>query len=164
MSRSPGGDSRLFLNNCIGCHSGMDPLAQAFAYYNYDETAGRIAYTAGAVQPKYRINIGQLQARLRHAGRRLGQLLAPGRQPAAGLGAALPGSGNGAKSMGQELANSDQFAQCQVEKVFKAVCLRPPVDGGRPRRRSTSIMGMFKAGGYKMKQVFAEAAVYCMGQ
>ncbi|HVY65677.1 MAG TPA: hypothetical protein VHH11_12720, partial [Gammaproteobacteria bacterium] len=33
VSRSPGGDSRLFLNNCIGCHSGMDPMAQAFAYY-----------------------------------------------------------------------------------------------------------------------------------
>ena len=33
-SRSPGGDSRIFLNNCVGCHSGMDPLAQAFAYYD----------------------------------------------------------------------------------------------------------------------------------
>ena len=36
VSRSPGGDSRLFLNNCIACHSGMDPLAQAFAFYEYD--------------------------------------------------------------------------------------------------------------------------------
>jgi hypothetical protein len=35
VSRSPGGDSRVFLNNCVGCHSGMDPLAQAFAYYDY---------------------------------------------------------------------------------------------------------------------------------
>ena len=31
VSRSPGGDSRVFLNNCIGCHAGMDQLAQAFA-------------------------------------------------------------------------------------------------------------------------------------
>jgi hypothetical protein len=37
ISRSPGGDSRIFLNSCVGCHSGMDPMAQAFAYYNYDE-------------------------------------------------------------------------------------------------------------------------------
>jgi hypothetical protein len=35
VSRSPGGDSRVFLNNCVGCHSGMDPMAQAFAYYDY---------------------------------------------------------------------------------------------------------------------------------
>ena len=32
VTRSPGGDSRLFNNTCIGCHNGMDPLAQAFAY------------------------------------------------------------------------------------------------------------------------------------
>ena len=53
VSRSPGGDSRVFLNNCIGCHSGMDPMAQAFAYYDCDETAGRIVYTPGVVRPKY---------------------------------------------------------------------------------------------------------------
>ncbi len=35
VTRSPGGVSTLFLNNCIGCHSGMDPMAQAFAYYNF---------------------------------------------------------------------------------------------------------------------------------
>lgn len=34
-SRSPGGDSSVFLNNCIGCHAGMDGLAGAFAYYNW---------------------------------------------------------------------------------------------------------------------------------
>src|SRR5690606_10480724 len=38
VSRSPGGDSRLFMNGCAGCHIGMDPLAQAFAYYDFDET------------------------------------------------------------------------------------------------------------------------------
>ncbi len=36
VSRSPGGDARVFLNNCVGCHSGMDPMAQAFAYYDYE--------------------------------------------------------------------------------------------------------------------------------
>src|SRR2546429_4046545 len=40
VARSPGGDSRVFLNTCVGCHSGMDPMAQAFAYYNFDATAG----------------------------------------------------------------------------------------------------------------------------
>ena len=56
VTRSPGGDSSLFLNNCIGCHSGMDPMAQAFAYYDFDETQGRLVYTQGQVQPKYLIN------------------------------------------------------------------------------------------------------------
>jgi hypothetical protein len=53
VSRSPGGDSRLYLNNCVACHAGMDPLAQAYAYYDYDETGGRLVYTPGQVRPKY---------------------------------------------------------------------------------------------------------------
>ncbi|HVF16362.1 MAG TPA: hypothetical protein VNA21_05605, partial [Steroidobacteraceae bacterium] len=56
ITRSPGGDSSVFLNNCIGCHNGMDPMAQAFAYYDFDETQGRLVYTPGVVQPKYFIN------------------------------------------------------------------------------------------------------------
>ncbi len=59
VSRSPGGDSRIFLNNCIGCHSGMDPMARAFAFYDFDNGSAdapgpmRLVYTPGVVQPKY---------------------------------------------------------------------------------------------------------------
>jgi hypothetical protein len=53
VSRSPGGDSRVFLNNCIGCHAGMDPLAQAFAYYDFDETSQAMVYDSSAVHSKY---------------------------------------------------------------------------------------------------------------
>jgi len=73
VSRSPGGDSRIFLNNCIGCHSGMDPMAQSMAYYEYDHDvdndptgeAGSLSYNdVGTVDPvtgtrvkaKYHIN------------------------------------------------------------------------------------------------------------
>ena len=45
VSRSPGGDSQLFHNHCSGCHSGMDPLAQAFAFYNWDDDVGRTVFT-----------------------------------------------------------------------------------------------------------------------
>ena len=41
VSRSPGGDSSVFHNHCTGCHSGMDPMAGAFAYYEWDMLAGR---------------------------------------------------------------------------------------------------------------------------
>ena len=85
VSRSPGGDSRIFMNNCVGCHSGMDPMAQAFAYYNFDATAGRLLYTANQVQPKYLINQANFKPGYRHAGRPLGQLLAPRPEPPARL-------------------------------------------------------------------------------
>jgi len=35
VSRDPGGDSDIFLNNCIGCHSGQDGMAGAFAYHQW---------------------------------------------------------------------------------------------------------------------------------
>jgi hypothetical protein len=56
VARSPGGDSRVYLNTCVGCHSGMDPMAQAFAYYNFNATTKQMEYTPGQVQPKYLIN------------------------------------------------------------------------------------------------------------
>ncbi|MFQ5983454.1 MAG: hypothetical protein ACE5KS_08785, partial [Woeseiaceae bacterium] len=73
-----------------------------------------------------------------------------------------PGSGNGAKSLGDELAASGAFASCQVKKVFKAVCLREPEDLN-DRTQVASMVTTFKTG-YSMKRVFADAAVYCMGQ
>jgi hypothetical protein len=79
-----------------------------------------------------------------------------------GWSASLPGSGHGAKSLGQELAASSTFAQCQVQKVFKAVCFRTPQDQA-DRTQIATMVSTFTAGGYKLKQVFAESAVYCMG-
>jgi hypothetical protein len=162
VSRSPGGDSRIFLNNCIGCHSGMDPLAQSFAYYQYDETLARLVYTAGQVQPKYFNNSDNFKPGYVTPDDHWDNYWRKGPNQVVGWDIALPGSGNGAKTMGQELARSDAFAACQVEKVFKTVCFRAPADA-TDRARVQVIMSDFKAGGYKLKQVFAETAAYCMG-
>jgi hypothetical protein len=162
VSRSPGGDSRIFLNNCIGCHNGMDPLAQAFAYYQYNETSGRIEYTAGAVQPKYLINMDNFKPGYVTPDDGWDNYWREGVNTVMGWDSALPGSGNGAKSMGQELASSDQFARCQVEKVFKTVCLRPPVNA-TDRSEVNRVMGIFRGNGYRVKDVFAETAAYCRG-
>jgi hypothetical protein len=79
-----------------------------------------------------------------------------------GWSASLPGSGDGAKSMGWELANSDAFAECQAKKVFKAVCLREPGNAADRAAVAAAAAG-FRSGGYRLKQVFADTAVYCMG-
>ncbi|MEO8315104.1 MAG: hypothetical protein ABI645_09940 [Pseudomonadota bacterium] len=162
VSRSPGGDSRLFLNNCIGCHSGMDPLAQAFAFYNFNETSGRIEFTDGQVQPKYLINMDNFKPGYVTPNDGWSNYWRQGANTVLGWSGQLSGSGNGAKSMGQELANSDQFARCQVEKVFKTVCLRPPVNIS-DRTEVNRIIGVFRNGGFKVKDVFAETAAHCKG-
>jgi hypothetical protein len=164
VSRSPGGDSRLFLNNCIGCHNGMDPLAGAYAYYNYNETTGRLEYTPGTVQPKYFNNDLNFPQGFRTVDDSWENRWREGQNAYLGFDPSLPGSGNGAKSLGQELGNSEAFASCQVRKVFRAVCLRDPentADRSMVNQLTTDFMTSL---GYRMKDVFAQTAVHCMGQ
>jgi hypothetical protein len=163
VSRSPGGDSRLFLNNCIGCHTGMDPLAGAFAYYNYNIDSGALEYTPGNVQPKYFNNDLNFPQGFRTTDDSWENYWRNGQNAYLGFDPALPGEGNGAKSMGEELANSYAFAACQVKKVFRAVCLRSPEDQA-DRDTVDQITETFRNSGYRMKQVFADSAVHCMGQ
>jgi hypothetical protein len=162
VSRSPGGDSRVFLNNCIGCHNGMDPLTQAFAYYDWDATAGRMLYTDGQVQPKYLINQDNFKPGYVTKNDGWDNYWRNGANTVLGWDGSLPGRGAGAKSMGTELAHSEQFARCAVEKVFKTVCLHPPANA-QDRTKVNDFITVLKSGGYKMKDVFAETAAYCKG-
>ncbi len=165
VSRSPGGDSRIFLNSCVGCHSGMDPMAQAFAYYNFNENSGSIEYTPGIVQPKYSINSDTFKYGYITPDDHWDNYWRDGQNSLLGWdtnGMNLTGSGSGAKELGIELANSRAFASCQVEKVFKTVCLREPGNVA-DRNEVDTITDNFIAGNYNMKTVFADTAVYCMG-
>lgn len=162
ISRSPGGDSRLYLNSCVGCHSGMDPLAQAFAYYNFNTATGSIEYTQGVVQPKYHINASTFQYGFVTPDDTWDNYWRAGQNALLGWDTNLPGSGNGAKSLGMELAGSQAFASCQVKKVFQTVCLREPGNSA-DRNAVSNITASFISSNYNMKTVFAETAVYCMG-
>ncbi|MEA2079828.1 MAG: hypothetical protein U9P00_08225 [Pseudomonadota bacterium] len=162
VSRSPGGDSRIFLNSCVGCHTGMDPMAQAFAYYEYvypegDEDGGRLVYTTGQVQPKYLINEDNFKPGYVTPDDRWDNYWRSGPNAILGWDPVLTGTGYGARSMGEELANSEAFARCQSIKVYRTVCLGEPTQGQLNTLKTT-----FQAG-YNMKNVFAEAAVQCMG-
>jgi hypothetical protein len=170
VSRSPGGDSRLFLNNCIGCHTGMDPMAQAFAYYDYDDDVDdgdaasmSLEYTPGSVQAKYFNNNLNFPPGYETPDDHWDNYWRKGQNAYLGFDGSLPGSGDGAKSLGEELGNSHAFASCQVEKVFRAVCLRSPEDA-TDRNKADEIIATFRGTGFRMKQVFADTAVHCMGQ
>lgn len=180
VSRSPGGDSRVFLNNCVGCHSGMDPMTQAFAYYDYEYNAdtdpdgelGRLVYntvsdiepaTGSRVQAKYHINSTTFEQGYITPDDSWDNYWRQGVNRKLGWDPALTGSGQGAKSLGREFAHSDAFAECQVRKVFQNVCLRPPSDSA-DRARISSMVTSFRSQGFDLKQVFAESAVYCMGE
>jgi hypothetical protein len=162
VARSPGGDSRLFLNNCVGCHSGMDPMAQAFAYYNFDATAGQMVYTPGQVQPKYLINATNFPFGFVTPDDSWSNRWRTGPNTVLGWSSALKGSGNGAATLGQELASSSTFAQCQVTKVFQAVCFRAPLSS-TDLATVAALTSSFKTGGYNLKTVFQQTAAACPG-
>ncbi|WP_290539346.1 hypothetical protein [Alcanivorax sp.] len=173
VSRSPGGDSRIFRNNCIGCHSGMDPLAQAFAYYDWEGEQqgddGRMVYntsndpdTGTRVQGKYLINSNNFPWGYITPNDSWDNYWREGPNANLGWDPNLSGSGNGAASLGRELAQSDVFSSCQAEKVFQAVCLRKPADSDDTAQLA-SMTSHFKNDNYRMKTLFADAAVYCMG-
>lgn len=170
ISRSPGGDSRIYMNACVGCHSGMDPLAQAFAYYqwNYsgDPDSGSLEFTDGVVQPKYHINSTTFPGGYVTPDDRWDNFWREGPNKfILGWDAALDGNGNGAKSLGQELAHSEAFARCHVQHAFENVCLREPYGSstGADMTEFNRIVGVFKTSGYNLKRVFAETAAYCAG-
>lgn len=179
VSRSPGGDARSFLNGCMGCHNGMDPLAQAFAYYDFEYDAdndltgenGRIVYNAAGdvepatgtrVQAKYHINSATFPYGFVTQDDHWDNYWRQGMNSQLGWDSSLPGFGNGAASMGRELAHSQAFAQCQVSKVFRAVCLREPEDAG-DRSQLDGMVANFVGDNYRLKTVFADAADYCKG-
>jgi hypothetical protein len=171
VTRSPGGVSSLFLTNCVGCHSGMDPMAQAFAYYNFSyptseigATAwpvGQIVYTAGQVQPKYSINNTNFPQGFVTPDDSWNNRWRSGPNEVLGWSAALPGSGQGAKSLGVELESSQAFASCQVTRVFKDVCLRAP-SSSADLSQVTTMITSFQSG-YNLRLAFQQSAAYCAG-
>ncbi len=165
VTRSPGGDSEIFLNTCYGCHSGMDALAGAYSYFEWEpgqaEGEGRLVNTPGVVQPKYLINgnafpfgyVTNDNSWINYW--REGQNSTLDWRGASELGF-------GAKSLGAEVAATRAFSVCQVEKVFKHVCFRPPKDQN-DRDAIEGIADEFETNGiYRLKSVFASVAEYCM--
>jgi hypothetical protein len=181
VSRSPGGDSRIYLNSCVGCHAGMDGLAGAYAYYelqfngdrdtdvNTFENSAQIQYTNGIVTDKHLINENNFKPGHVTTDDSWVNYWRNGQNGV--MWTDYPGVvkdskgnaiGNGARSMGMELANSNSFAQCQVKKAFQAVCLRDPDDNALDRTEINSIVTTFKSN-YSMKGVFRDVAAYCKG-
>jgi hypothetical protein len=161
VSRSPGGDSQIFLNQCSGCHSGMDPMSGAYAYFQWDENQERMIHTRGQVQLKNLINGSNFPFGYVTTDNRWDNYWREGQNATFGWSDSLPGGGYGVKSLGEEVAHSRGFARCQVQKAFEQICFREPANETE-RNEVESIATDFEDLGYSMKTVFAKVAAYCM--
>jgi hypothetical protein len=184
VSRSPGGDSRIFQNSCVACHAGMDGMMGAFAYYDFNTSSGRLDYQASAdkipnpdgedfanpnaVVNKFNHNetnfkYGYIQRNDSWVNYwRNGQNSLLGWYNSVPVDSNGHASGNGARALGMELAHTDAFDSCQVNKVFQTICLRDPENFNADRDEVRRIAALFKVDG-NMINVFAEVAAYCKG-
>jgi len=191
VSRSPGGDSRLYMNGCVGCHAGMDGMAGAFAKYEWDygtgdgvmlyNAIGNPLFDANGVSLKHNINANNFEYGhetiddswinywRNGPNSKLGVRPIDDGPLATGWGALTNPdakdneTGIGASSLGVELANSKAFAQCQVDKAFKAICLRDPNVFAADRNARDGFISNFVGSGYNMREVFTDVAAHCKG-
>jgi hypothetical protein len=163
VTRSPGGDSEIFLNTCFGCHAGMDGLAGAFAYFEWDPVAERTIHTPGVVQDKYLINGNAFPFGYITTDNSWINYWREGQNSLLDWRGASD-RGFGAKSLGAEVAATRAFSVCQVEKTFEHVCFRGPKDQD-DRDAIELIADDFELNGiYRMKGVFAAVAEHCMDE
>lgn len=159
VPRDPGGDSSLYRNRCAGCHSGMDPLAGAFAFYDFDDTTTSLVYTPAQVRAKMNRNPGTFPDGYATVDDSWVNMWVAG--PNASLGWKGATSGNGLKSMGETLTDTEAFASCMARRAVEGMCLRQATT----KADLDAIAGIaddFKAGQFNLKSAFAAAAAYCV--
>tara|TARA_B100001971_G_scaffold213155_1_gene245652 strand:+ start:252304 stop:253509 length:1206 start_codon:yes stop_codon:yes gene_type:complete len=156
VEREPGGDSRTYKNTCVGCHAGQDALGGAFAYWDYRNN--RLRFTPGNVVDKMNHNALYDMGHVTTDNSWL-NLWASGQN--ANLGWRGPTTGNGVKEFGQMIARSRQFSRCMSMKVFKLVCIRPPVEDDLPFIEEMA--DDFESNdSYNMKRLFARTGAHCV--
>ncbi|MBP9707414.1 MAG: hypothetical protein KBD78_07185 [Oligoflexales bacterium] len=157
VERNPGGTTITYKTKCVGCHSGMDPLAGAFAYYNWNEN--RLVHTAGQVQEKYNFNPFNFPDGYVTTDDSWQNIWTEG--PNKRLGFRGEQEGNGAKSFGEMLGASRGFSECMATKVFERLCLQNG-NQTKSKRLIKRLADSFEAEGkYSMKQLYANTAAAC---
>jgi len=78
------------------------------------------------------------------------------------VGWSIPAPDTEFKTLGFELGQSRQFAECQVERVFRQLCWRDPISAA-DRQAVAHIADIFEASNRSMQHVYAHTAAYCAG-
>ena len=158
VSRAPGGDSSVYKSKCVGCHAGMDALAGAFAYLDYNDDDGLI-FNPLAVGQKFNRNEHEFPYGYITHDDSWKNLWVHG--PNHVLGWKGQTEGSGVKSYGYMLSQSQQFARCSVTQVLSTVCQLE--EGAAETQSLIDQLSLSFAKDYNLKRVFAQAALACRG-
>ncbi len=160
IPRVPGGKESTYKNDCMTCHTGLDPQTNAFAYHDYD--GQRLIYNFN--QPAAKLNnvISNDDVTVGHKVEsdywvnfwRTGLNSYMNWGPAA--------SGSGIKSLGEMYAATAEFPKCMSKRVLEKVCFnRTKTAGGGEASLINHLSQSFVSNNYNMKKLFIETAVKC---
>jgi len=164
VDRKPGGDPSKYRTECVGCHNGMDPQANAFAYFDWAPGAanapgtGRIRIATAPV-PKMNQNADVFTGGAAVSDDSWVNLWYQGTNASLGWDPNKK-SGKGPKSWGEALASTKMFPECMAKRVYKTVCLKE----GRTAADKASIAELsehFANASFNMKDLFKQTAVEC---
>lgn len=163
VDRNPGGAAKTYLNECKGCHAGMDPMASAFAFVDFNATTNTVVYTEGTIASKFHNNQGVFPEGFHYLDDNWENFWNRGQNARVGWGAAEGTimKGAGLKSWATMVSNTDQFARCMAKQAVRKLCVKEADLKGELIR---DLADEFKANGYKMKDLYAKAATSCMGE
>ena len=163
VDRTPGGDGEKFRTECVGCHAGMDPQTKAFAYMNFEITdeennISQITYSNTPVAKVNQNNDTFPNGATVEDDAWL-NIWYEGANAEAGWSKTIK-SGNGPKSWGQAMADTEMFPKCMAKRVYKVVCLGDASTNSAKATIST-LSNQFKEDGYNMKKLFHNTAATC---
>ncbi|MFY7929001.1 MAG: hypothetical protein ACOVS5_09015 [Oligoflexus sp.] len=162
VERAPGGDPAKFKTECVGCHAGMDPQANAFAYVNFvagqQAGTGRIQFATAPVA-KVNQNNDVFPTGAIVTDDSWMNLWLEGTNASAGWDASKK-SGKGIKSWAEMIASTKMFPDCMAKRAYKVVCLRD-ASSSRDKAAVSQLSTEFVNSGYNMKELFKAAAAEC---
>ena len=124
--------------------SGMDALAGAFAYYQWDPDAMRMVFTRGQVQPKFLINANELPRRPRHHRRHAGGTCGASARTRRSAGAALSRPATALRAWASRSARAARSPSARSRRCSRAsACTRrsPHADFDRGAEHRGSLRG-----------------------
>lgn len=152
VDRNPANNPATYQNECRSCHSLMDPVAGAFAKFDFMDST--LQFYSSGVAPKMNQN---------------GYVYPPGYvtiddswvnlfnySGSNSFGWRSPLSGQGVEEFANMIANASSFSQCMVKRVYSEVC------GGAiesiPQTFVTQMSEDFENNGYNLKYLFYKTA------
>lgn len=190
VDHAPGGDPKIYQSSCRSCHTSLDSMGGAYAFYdsypNPNQTTNPVGnlndwrmfyvnsggYGEDVTMPKMNKNNTVFPpGYVTGDDSWINFLTSNNWQPVFGWSSSVPTQGNGVHALGMMIANSDGFAKCMAKRVYQHVCTMgtpPAVDvhfNGPDAGVINDLSIYFQSTNYNMRRLFQKAASLssCLG-